>query len=427
MSFKNLVLVLALLSFSAMASAEDPGSFEVFYKEDSSIGWPWVVGGAVLAGGAVLLTGGTASPLVAGIGSWVGSMMGLSGAAATSAGLATLGFGSLASGGLGMVGGTAVVTAGLALAGDAALDKGLGVYLTERRYQALAEYSESMSTLCLPRNQNGSDAYEKAVESLQSVRFCSEEAERVTRDNLYQRLDQVINKLKRQQKKEEVGETVKEDVLLSLLYFIRNDYRRAHFYADLVLDYHGRDKDGLAQYLYAVTSLYVKGDSYPVLVDDYLRPALLEDEENPLIPQLLGIFVERSLLAASLGNISWGDPVALLGMLDREESLSRFRPRVAAALLDSYVQAGRELQGRIKALEDAVNPLIQKAPQTQKRIEALRVDYAGVRATGAVLVEAISEDPKLMENEHVGLLLQQMNCLLVGTVDCGTQQEMASL
>lgn len=60
------------------------------------------VGGAA----AGLLTGGLAAPL---IGSAVGGAMGLSGAAATSAGLALLGGGAVAAGGLGVAGGTAIV------------------------------------------------------------------------------------------------------------------------------------------------------------------------------------------------------------------------------------------------------------------------------------------------------------------------------
>src|SRR5699024_7779034 len=52
------------------------------------------------------------------IGGAIGTLGGLSGAAATSHGLALLGGGSLAAGGLGMAGGTAVVTAtGTALGG----------------------------------------------------------------------------------------------------------------------------------------------------------------------------------------------------------------------------------------------------------------------------------------------------------------------
>lgn len=63
---------------------------------------------AIAVGGAAagLLTGGLAAPL---IGSAIGGAMGLSGAAATSAGLALLGGGAVAAGGLGVAGGTAIV------------------------------------------------------------------------------------------------------------------------------------------------------------------------------------------------------------------------------------------------------------------------------------------------------------------------------
>jgi hypothetical protein len=68
---------------------------------------------ALMAGGLVVgaATGGLAAPAV---GNAVGqSVLGLAGAAATNAGLALLGGGSLAAGGFGMAGGTAVVASGL--------------------------------------------------------------------------------------------------------------------------------------------------------------------------------------------------------------------------------------------------------------------------------------------------------------------------
>jgi hypothetical protein len=70
-----------------------------------------IVGGTMLAPAALI-----AAPAIGGVvGSW---FMGLSGAAATNAGLAALGGGSLALGGFGMAGGAAVVTAcGTALGG----------------------------------------------------------------------------------------------------------------------------------------------------------------------------------------------------------------------------------------------------------------------------------------------------------------------
>ena len=410
MNIRKTLFVLLLL-FSAIARAEEPGSFEAFYKQDTDISWGWVVGGALLAGGAVLVTGGTASPLVAGIGSWFGGMMGLSGAAATSAGLATLGFGSLASGGLGMAGGAAVITAGLSLAGDAAVEKGWNIYQSNDRYRALERYSESMATLCLPRNKDGSEAYETAVETLESVRFCTEDRNQPSPTQLRRKLDQVIATLRKKQEKSDIDDTVKEDVLLSLLYFIRNDYRRAHFYADLVLDYRGRNNNGMAQYIYAVTGLYLNKDSYEVLVNEYLRKSLLEDDENPLIPQLLGIFVERSLLAASLGNISLSDPVELLDILAERKSLSKYRPRVAEYLLGHYVQAGLDLQKRIESLEGAVNPLIADAPKTRQRIRAMEAKYDELLTAGHLLEEVIESDAKLKKNEDILKWLDRMHCM----------------
>jgi uncharacterized tellurite resistance protein B-like protein len=82
-------------------------------QQDGGRFWK-VAAGTALGAVAVGVTGGLAAPAVGGA---VGSLLGYSGAAATSAGLAALGGGSLAAGGAGMAGGTAVVTAAAGLAG----------------------------------------------------------------------------------------------------------------------------------------------------------------------------------------------------------------------------------------------------------------------------------------------------------------------
>lgn len=69
----------------------------------------WKVVACLGVGALCIITGGLAAPA---IGAAVGSsVLGLSGAAATSAGLAAIGGGSLAAGGLGMAGGTAIISA----------------------------------------------------------------------------------------------------------------------------------------------------------------------------------------------------------------------------------------------------------------------------------------------------------------------------
>lgn len=93
------------------ASITDPVEFVDVVGRKEGYNWDAItkvactgVGGAVLLAPAAVF----AAPAVGGA---IGSMMGLSGAAATSAGLALLGGGSLASGGFGMVGGTCVLSA----------------------------------------------------------------------------------------------------------------------------------------------------------------------------------------------------------------------------------------------------------------------------------------------------------------------------
>ena len=72
---------------------------------------------AAVGGTALAATAGLAAPLIGGI---IGStFLGLSGAAATSAGLAFLGGGSLAAGGLGMAGGSTLIAAALGATGSA--------------------------------------------------------------------------------------------------------------------------------------------------------------------------------------------------------------------------------------------------------------------------------------------------------------------
>jgi hypothetical protein len=107
----------ALSKLSEQTEADSKKNNQQVQKDEH---WDWgkvgkVAGLAVLGGAAVGLTGGLAAPLIGGaIGT---TFLGLSGAVATSAGLAFIGGGSLAAGGLGMAGGTAIVYTALGLGG----------------------------------------------------------------------------------------------------------------------------------------------------------------------------------------------------------------------------------------------------------------------------------------------------------------------
>ncbi len=101
--------------FSSKTGKQILKSANNFLKEVNNY-WGKVIKWSIAGTGATLLTAGLAAPLVAGA---IGGAMGLSGAAATTAGLAAIGGGAIAAGGLGMAGGMQILIGGGALLGAA--------------------------------------------------------------------------------------------------------------------------------------------------------------------------------------------------------------------------------------------------------------------------------------------------------------------
>ncbi|AII10370.1 hypothetical protein [Rhodococcus opacus] len=122
-----------------------------------------VIGAAGLAAGVA--TGGWAAPV---IGAAIGSAAGLTGAAATSAGLATLGGGAIAAGGFGIAGGTALVTGigGIAGAGAAAAGARWTPWTTGQ-VVADAMRLDLIARCVLIEAQNRDEKQRRVVQSLQ--------------------------------------------------------------------------------------------------------------------------------------------------------------------------------------------------------------------------------------------------------------------
>lgn len=77
---------------------------------------------AIAVGGILFVTGGAVSPVAGSLGTWVGSLYGYSGAAATNFGLALLGAGAVASGGLGAGGAQSLLGSVLGFSTDVVVD-----------------------------------------------------------------------------------------------------------------------------------------------------------------------------------------------------------------------------------------------------------------------------------------------------------------
>lgn len=134
----------------------------------------------IAAAAAIAITGGLAAPA---IGTIIGGIMGLSGAAATSAGLALLGGGAIAAGGGGMAAGTAVIIGGGALVGGAAGGY-MGNALNENNTLVLTQLSKLITNIkiFIP-NCDKEDAITSCLKKLKVLRkSLSDEVQNISDD-----------------------------------------------------------------------------------------------------------------------------------------------------------------------------------------------------------------------------------------------------
>jgi len=272
-------------------------TFKSFYKESSAIGWIAAGIFAVIAAATIFFTGGTASPIVTGIGSWIGGMMGLSGAAATNAGLALLGGGSIASGGLGIAGGTALLTAALSYSTDVVFDYTVGNAISAYSYKQFAEQSKNMITLPLPKNSDGCDAYEKAIDILEDINdeisISNESNQKIIKKAIIA-ANQIFaaNQISEDINKDDLA---KDESLLALLNFISNNYDEAKQYAlnSITLSKEVNTRYTLPAFIYATSSLYDETFDFEKITNDYFKYSIVNEPDNPIIPLLFSINIFR--------------------------------------------------------------------------------------------------------------------------------------
>lgn len=339
----------------------DDVTFESFYKESSSIGW--IIAGVltIIAVAAIVFTGGTASPIVAGVGTWIGGTMGLSGAAATNAGLALLGGGSIASGGFGIIGGTVVLTAAFTFGTEVVIDYTVSKAFDMYSYSNFSKDSKDMMTLPLPKNNVGCNAYEEAMSLIgdidSEIPISSERTQLIVK--------KAIEVLGIEDENIDLDEKAKKEALYGLLNFITNDFKEAKKHAKLSMDL--SDEAGivhtLPSYIYATSSLYDETFNYNELADRHLKYSMLNEPDNPIIPLLLSIHLDRMMYRFGDGII---DEKALKQVFNiiSNESLQDFRLQNYIILLSRYAIRLKLEQQKISSLSTVDNKTIKNSPKT---------------------------------------------------------------
>ncbi len=385
-------------------------TFESFYQESVAIDWTnWAIAGAlaIIAGAAIFATGGTASPVVVGIGSWVGGLKGLSGAAATNWGLALLGGGSVASGGFGIAGGTAILTASLTFGTEVVFDYALGKAVSEYQYKNLVKHSEKMPTLPPPVNSSGSDTYEDAIAILQSI---DKELPMSAKGN-QQLVEQAIREIEADEESPSENEKIKNKSLLSLPYFMSNSYREAKGHAQAAIEYaqDSKIKSTLPAFIYATSSLYEPEFDFSHITRDYFRYSVLAEPDNPLIPLLFSIYLDRMLLCF---NDNFLDEEALHQIFTVMElsALEELRMQNYTILLSRYFMRLKLEQQTITALADTQNNTIKNSPKTPQVVNASFESYKALlrgaeKVMGGMLNLDLDDDDSIRQRAKFHELL----------------------
>jgi len=358
---KHLVVVV-LVFFSLLPdiahAASDYASFESFYKESSSIYWGLAALIAFIFGLVIIVTGGMGSPIVVGIGTWIGNIMGLTGAAATNAGLALIGGGAVASGGFGVLGGTALLTMALSFSADVVIDYSVGELHAEYQYGKLTELSRKMITLPLPKNESGPDAYKEAMKALKGVDTQMTAFGKRNRNVI----GQAIRVLRSDAGILDNDESSKNESLLSLLYFISNDYVNAKNHAMRARTYAQRAGIGhaLPDFLYASSSLYEEELNF-VWINNRFKDSVLKEPDNPLIPLLFTIYSDRVMLRFNDGYLG-EEALRRIFLVMKSPKLIDFRLENYIGLLSRYFMRLKLEQQKISSLATTTNKTIKNSP-----------------------------------------------------------------
>lgn len=398
---RGFVLAGVLLMPQLGMAADEVATFAAFYQPSGVVSWLVVGLLAVAAGAAIFFTGGAASPAVAAIGSWIGGTMGLSGAAATKAGLALLGGGSIASGGFGIVGGTAVLTAALTFSTELVLDYSVGTLIAKYQYHDLVERSKDLTTLPLPKTTAGLDEQVEALDGLDDV---DENKPLVAAGNI-----ELIRKSIAGLKTAADGggfdphDRARVHSLLSLLLFITNDYQAAREHAEraMALTANLGQASTLPAFIYGTASLYDERLSGPHSSMEYFRVALVAEPNNKLIPLLVAIYADRLSLRMDDGSVG---PEALAGIraLINDPLLEKFRTTNLIGLTGRYFVRLKLAQQKIGALATSNSEVIQNDPRSAAVLDGALSDYMTLlHGAESALSDLQGENPSGKDAERI--------------------------
>jgi hypothetical protein len=345
------------------ADRSDYATFDAFYSEGTN--WSkylWFATLALASGLVVYFSAGTAIPLVQGIGGWVGTLMGHSGVAATNAGLAFLGGGSIASGGLGMLGGTALLVAALDFTAAVTIDTTVEMVFDRDEFVASMHLRP---TLPLPRSAGSTDSAERAMERLGSIdrgRALGPKDIEVVQGAIRILEAGPVDRLNS-------AELAQNRSLLAILQFISGDPHGAQRSARSAYDAAKRAdvKRTLPAALLGITMLY---DDHPNFHRslELFEYSIRYEGGNPIAPTLFAIYFD--LLSARADEIppryrAWDRLARFVQEMEYDQRKAIFE----VLLLSRMIMRVKQEQAYVTVFANSTNCTIWRDPKTLERVE----------------------------------------------------------
>lgn len=400
------ILGVALLTASGSAfPADGVTTFASFYHQGPSVSWLWgglaaaLVGILVFIGWPVL--GPVLTTAIGSIGTSIGSLLGLSGIAATNAGLALLGGGAIASGGFGVIGGTALLAAALTFTTEVTLDYAIGTVASKYEASKFSEASLKMMTLPLPVNTSGPDSVraagkamesstvrdawectKKFPESVDELKRCVAAKQKPQR----QLVRDALAAMNANRKPLSAADEERENALYALLHFLDNNYSDAKRYALKAYEQGVRSSGAptLPAYIYAASLLY---DETPNLIEanSKFQYSIASEPDNPLTPVLFSALLDRLSFRLNDGAVG-------VDTLDQISKFAEVLPEdyrklaIQQALLSHDLMQIKLNQQRVLSLTGSQNITIRENPRTLDAVKQSVQDYAKLLKTAATLL-----------------------------------------
>lgn len=433
LAFATLLCVVLLMVSASALPADGIATFGSFYQQSLGVSWLWAGLAAAMVGILVFIgwpiLGPAMTATVGTIGTAIGGLMGLSGIAATNAGLALLGGGAIASGGFGIIGGTALLSAALTFSTEVTLDYALGAVINNYQANQFADASLKMMTLPLPVNTSGPASVRAAGDALQTP----------TIQHAWKCVQSILNKsysllpasggtvhyvsgrfvptdsqhddgglaacIAAQQKpprqlvrdalaamQTNLGplsgtDVERENATYALLYFLDNNYSQAKRYASKAYK-QGINSGGtpsLPAFVFAASLLY---DNDPNLNDVIAKfgYSLAVEPDNPLTPVMYSVLLDRLSYRLNDGAVGV-DAIDRLATLAAKQPDDFRKLAIQQTLLAHALKQIKLSQQRVLSLTRSENRSVIENPRTLEVVEGSLNDYSNLLIVGNALLK----------------------------------------